>query len=278
MSGSPMISLVTIVRNDLNGIRRTLTSVQDQTFRNFEYIVVDGASNDGTKEFLEGQCKDIDSFTSEPDKSLYDAMNKGTERASGDWVLYLNAGDVLASSEALALAASKFENKDTVYFGRGRIEFDTGEGWMYPPQCISDKNCKFWLRNNLPTHQAIFFPKSFYQQNRYRLDLKISADSDYKERALATHNYTFLNQVVSRFVLGGVSTERTFKSQFRQAQDRFKRLSAPRKYIDFPLSLLKSSIRYFSYHLIGNRSYFIIHWLKSRFECARANLKYRLFL
>jgi putative colanic acid biosynthesis glycosyltransferase len=273
MSSGPLISIITIVRNDLRGLQQTFESVRAQSFKDFEYIVIDGASTDGTKEYNEQHLDQVDVFVSEPDKGLYDAMNKGTERANGQWALYLNAGDSFYAPDVLELAAAEFTQAERVYFGRGRIQFETGEGWLSPPSCISNRNCKFWLGASFPAHQAIFFPKSFYQNSRYRLDMKISADSDFKSRAFAAHEYTFFQTVIARFELGGVSTERTIKSQLRQSRDRLKRLGAPQKYIDFPISLLKGAVRYLSYHILGNRSYFLLNWAKNRSDCLRVGLK-----
>ncbi len=274
MPQPPKISIITVVWNDREGVAKTLDSVKNQTFRQFEYIVVDGASNDGTRELLEETKGQIDCLISEPDGGLYDAMNKGTDRATGDWVLYLNAGDVLATPQTLEQAVALFNQNETVYFGRAAIEFSTGGGWVYPPRCVSSDTCKFWLRRNLPNHQAMFFPRRFYENNRYRLDLKISADSDYKERAFAAVGFTFLDQVICRFALGGISSERTIRSQIRQARDRFNRLPAPRKYADLPLSLAKGLIRYGSNRLIGNVSQFVIHAIKSRVDCAVIHIRY----
>lgn len=274
MINSPKISIITIVWNGCEDMERTLASVRNQTFRDFEYIVVDGASTDGTREFLEGHKSQIDFLISEPDNGLYDAMNKGKDHASGAWALFLNAGDVLVAPETLARVFAQIDQNDTVYFGRAIIELTAGGGWVYPPRCISNKTCKYWLRNNLPNHQAMFFPRSFYHKNQYRLDLKISADSDYKERALAAKGYRILNQTICRFALDGVSSERTIRSQIRQVKDRFNRLPAPQKYIDFPLSVIKGFLRYVSYRLLGDSSRLIINWLKSRVDCAEAHVRY----
>lgn len=111
---SPKISIITIVWNDCEGMARTLASVRSQTFRDFEYIVVDGASTDGTREFLEGHEAQIDVLISEPDNGLYEAMNKGADQASGAWALFLNAGDVFATPETLARAFTQIDQNNTV--------------------------------------------------------------------------------------------------------------------------------------------------------------------
>lgn len=100
----PLITIITVVLNDRLGIERTLTSVVSQTFENRQHVIVDGQSTDGTVEFLKEQRCKFDVLLSEPDYGIYDAMNKGLRTADGDWVLFMNAGDVFASIDSLALA------------------------------------------------------------------------------------------------------------------------------------------------------------------------------
>src|SRR5262245_38437900 len=89
----PLFSIVTITYNDLAGFRETAASVAGQTFKNFEWIVVDGGSTDGTLDFLDVFPRRPDQRISEPDKGIYDAMNKGIERASGVYTIFMNGGD-----------------------------------------------------------------------------------------------------------------------------------------------------------------------------------------
>jgi putative colanic acid biosynthesis glycosyltransferase len=94
-------SIITVCRNNLNGLQRTCESIEAQSFSDFEWIVIDGASTDGTVEFMTNKVQDNISFFSEPDEGLYDAMNKGIDKASGDYLIFMNSGDQFMSGNSL---------------------------------------------------------------------------------------------------------------------------------------------------------------------------------
>ena len=91
------LSIITINYNNNNGLQKTVNSVLSQTYDNYEYIVIDGGSDDGSKAFIESQASHMDYVVSEPDNGIYDAMNKGIKKAKGDYCLFLNSWAVLVS-------------------------------------------------------------------------------------------------------------------------------------------------------------------------------------
>ena len=93
MNNSPLISIITVSYNAVKTIEDTITSVLNQTYSNIEYIIIDGASTDGTLEVIKKYQDDISIIVSEPDKGIYDAMNKGIERANGELIGIINADD-----------------------------------------------------------------------------------------------------------------------------------------------------------------------------------------
>ena len=101
---APLISIITVNFNDKIGLERTLESVFSQNFRNFEYLVIDGGSNDGSKELLEKNSEKINYWVSEPDKGIYNAMNKGISFAKGEYLIFLNSGDHLKNENSLEIA------------------------------------------------------------------------------------------------------------------------------------------------------------------------------
>lgn len=101
-SKTPKISIITIVLNNRIFLEHTIQSVSDQVFKNYEYIIIDGGSTDGTKELIKDSAGKIDYWVSEPDRGIYDAMNKGAKLAKGEWLLFLNAGDRFANPEVLS--------------------------------------------------------------------------------------------------------------------------------------------------------------------------------
>ncbi len=102
------ISIVSIAYNDCKGLRKTIESVISQTCNNYEYIIIDGGSKDNTLEVIKEYEPHIDYWVSEPDKGIYNAMNKGLKVCTGEWVLFLNSGDVFASEDVLE--SIKFSN------------------------------------------------------------------------------------------------------------------------------------------------------------------------
>lgn len=104
MPENPLFSIITVTLNNLPGLRKTRDSVTAQQFQDFEWLVVDGGSSDGSVEFLQ-DC--TANFTSAPDKGPFDAMNKGLERARGQYLLFLNAGDTLAAPDVLRQIAQR---------------------------------------------------------------------------------------------------------------------------------------------------------------------------
>jgi putative colanic acid biosynthesis glycosyltransferase len=218
------VSIITVVFNDKQGVRTTLSSIKTQTYRQMEVIVVDGQSTDGTVEVVRQFGETVSCFISEPDNGIYDAMNKGVKLATGDFVIFLNAGDYFFSDNVLDQLFGSSPDPNCLYFGRVLINSNY-ESWYFPTFSVNMKNVSRWLRGNVPNHQAMFFPKRFYQLNVFDTSLKISADADYKLRAQKVCNipFVFFDQIVSVFEVGGVSTTYTdFSSVLVRARDSWK--------------------------------------------------------
>ena len=137
---NPLFSIITVCRNAADTIAPTVASVDAQTCRLYEHIVVDGASTDGTLEWLDRHPSALRRVLSEPDKGIYDAMNKGLAMAQGDYVLFLNAGDALHAPDTLQLYADAimdndypgivYGQTDIVDAGRRRIAPRRGAGML----------------------------------------------------------------------------------------------------------------------------------------------------
>jgi len=114
--GQIKVTIITVVRNDAAGLEKTICSVTGQNYPSLEYIIIDGGSGDGTLDVIRSHAGQIASWVSEPDRGIYDAMNKGLAKATGDWVNFLNAGDTFADGSTVPmLMATDLSDIDVVY-------------------------------------------------------------------------------------------------------------------------------------------------------------------
>lgn len=97
----PLVSIVTVCYNAADMLSKTIESVSAQSYENIEYIIIDGASTDGTKQIIQNNIEHIDKFISEKDNGIYDAMNKGTANSSGEWIIFMNAGDTFYDRDTI---------------------------------------------------------------------------------------------------------------------------------------------------------------------------------
>ena len=113
----PHISIITISYNAVKDIENTILSVLNQTYPNIEYIIIDGGSTDGTLDIIKKYQDKITYWVSEPDKGIYDAMNKGTLKATGEWLNFMNAGDTFYNEQVLenVFRDNNWENTDVIY-------------------------------------------------------------------------------------------------------------------------------------------------------------------
>lgn len=123
-SKQPLISVVTVVFNDIENLQRTIESIASQTYQNVEHIVIDGGSIDGTLEIIKANLS-IDYWLSEKDGGIYDAMNKGVKVATGEWINFMNSGDVFFSDSVLSDVFNNVDLgvSDLIY---GDVEIDYG--------------------------------------------------------------------------------------------------------------------------------------------------------
>jgi len=209
------ISIITINYNNINGLIKTFNSVKNQYFKHIEYIIVDGDSKDGSVDFLNENAKEFSHLIIEKDKGIYDAMNKGLDKCTGDFCLFLNSGDYFFSEKTLKNIVEKIDDKNKVYFSTAKIMSKQAE-WLVPPE---NKNINQWLKKHTPNHQTVLFPKSFYGKNRYDLFYSIVGDVDYIQRAKQELKFIFINEITVIFELGGVSNN---TSNFKRIKKQIK--------------------------------------------------------
>jgi glycosyltransferase involved in cell wall biosynthesis len=197
----PTFSIITVSYNEERTIASTLRSILDQCWDLKELIVIDGRSTDGTVDAVAPFRGNLAHFVSEPDAGLYDAMNKGLARATGDYVCFMNAGDRFFAPDVLARMAEASGDGASLLFGRALVT--SVEGCHLSPP--GGRSIETWLGRGFPAHQATFYPRRFARDARYDLALGSAADTDYTLRAIAAATYRFVDVVVCEFTLGGIS-------------------------------------------------------------------------
>lgn len=213
------ISIITATYNSDKTIIDCLNSIFNQTYKNYEVIIIDGLSTDNTLNLVSSFSSDVRIF-SESDKGIYDAMNKGIALATGDVIAILNSDDLFFSNEILELIVSKFEldkNLDMIY---GNI--------VYVQQSNTDKIVRKWIskdyyRNyfedgNVPPHPSLFLRKRVYETaGCFNLDLKLASDYEFMLRIFKKFDFKsiFMNRCLVKMRLGG-ATNKTYFNIFNQ--------------------------------------------------------------
>jgi glycosyltransferase involved in cell wall biosynthesis len=204
------ISIITVVWNNKETVKDAIDSVLNQTYKNLEYIIIDGASTDGTIEIVQGYKDKITMFISEPDKGLYDAMNKGINLATGDIVGILNSDDFYIDDKVIQRVVREFEKKnvDSVYADLVFVKPGNLDKTVRYYDSSKFNPLKFsygWM----PAHPTFFVKKDVYKKyGVFRTDLKIAADFDILARFLFVHkiSYSYMQEVLVKMRIGGVST------------------------------------------------------------------------
>jgi len=196
------ISVITVCYNNLEGLKRTLPSVATQTYDDYEMIVIDGGSTDGSKEYIQS-IERIDYWVSEPDRGIYHAMNKGIDAAHGEYCIFMNSGDTFFSSQALENVADKLVSKD-FYVARSTFFQDNVSTTCIPPE----KMTIHFILSNALNHQGSFIRTAFLKENHYDETIPIQADWELFGRKWLRHECTYeaLPIMTSIYYLDGIST------------------------------------------------------------------------
>lgn len=206
MSGKPLISIITINYNDKKGLERTLNSVTNQTYQDFEYIVIDGGSTDGSKELIEQYNDKINYWISEPDKGVYNAMNKGVLKANGKYLLFLNSGDEFYTLNVLKENLNFIHTHDLIYFNINVVAEQNNYIKKYPSKISFS-----YLYNDTLPHPATFIKKNLFNViGLYDENLKIVSDWKFFILALVKYNatYQYVDAVFSIFYFDGISSRK----------------------------------------------------------------------
>ena len=220
---SPLISIITITYNAEKEIAPTMKSVGQQTFSNFEHLIIDGASKDKTVEIANQFSLPKTKIISEPDKGLYDAMNKGLKNATGTYVIFLNAGDTFHSEDTLQKYADEAKKGSHIIYG-DTIIVDKERNFIKPrhldvPTILDAKS---FSKGMLICHQAFMVQKDLAPL--YDINYRFSADYDWTVKCIKksdSNKNKNLNCVTIDYLSDGL----TNKNKIKSLKERFKIMS-----------------------------------------------------
>lgn len=197
----PLFTIVTVTRNNLAGLRLTAKSITQQLYKNYEWRVIDGASIDGTVDWL-NQCNARGMIAlSEPDDGLYHAMNKAIDKSRGKYVIFLNSGDEFANNKVLAKTANTISHHPAEVLYGDSFEISDGERLLK----TAFPHHRIWY-SMFTHHQAIFYSLEAIGETRYRDNLQIAGDwALTAELYKAGKSFHSLKYPVCVFERGGVS-------------------------------------------------------------------------
>ena len=152
------LSIITVNYNNLRGLKKTVESVKNQTYQEFEYLVIDGGSTDGSVAYLKDKEITFDYWVSEPDKGVYQAMNKGIKKATGDYVLFLNSGDHFLNNKVLEKNMQFIQGEDIIYFNLQVVE----NGKTFIKEYPKTLSFSYFVKDTLP-HPATFIKKEVFR-------------------------------------------------------------------------------------------------------------------
>jgi len=205
----PLITVVTVVYNGAEFLEETIKSVIEQTYDNVEYIIVDGGSTDGTLEIIKKYGHAIDYWVSEPDKGIYDAMNKGIDLGSGEWINFMNAGDFFYASETLL----KVFNSKNTFTGCHVIYGDHEVRYPNKRKIVKAGKVKNLWKGSQFCHQSAFVRMSTHKKYKFNLCKKIAADFEFFYKAHKVGlDMTVIPLTLSRVSSGGISDTKRIDS------------------------------------------------------------------
>ncbi|WP_040281391.1 glycosyltransferase family 2 protein [Psychroserpens damuponensis] len=235
------VSIITATYNSEKTLEFCMNSVLNQTYTDIEYIVVDGNSSDKSVDLITSKAKEFPNikWTSEQDKGIYDALNKGIEKATGDIVGFVHSDDFLADDECISQIVDAFmvNNVDGVYGNLHYVSFENPEVVIrnWTSQTFHSKLLK---RGWMPAHPTLFLKRKVYEtQGGFNLAYKIAADYDFILRIFNSSKYTFhyLPKTIVKMRVGGASNK-SLKNLIRKTKEDMT--AAKTNKLSFPFGVI----------------------------------------
>lgn len=219
---NPKLSIITINLNNKAGLVKTVQSVIDQSFSDYELLVIDGLSSDGSVEAIRSISNSQTKILSEKDSGIYNAMNKGIRLAKGEYLQFLNSGDYILDGSVLAKLEPFFNGVNELVYGPYAIENKNGERALLVPEFPLTLS---FLQTKTINHQSTFFHKKLFQEfGMYDESFKIAGDIDFLNRILAEREIVQANftEIISVYNLEGISSKSESAKQIELDYNRIR--------------------------------------------------------
>lgn len=211
----PFISVITVNLNNAAGLEKTISSVINQTYVDFEFIIIDGGSTDGSVDVLKRNEKSISKWISEKDNGIFNAQNKGIERASGNYCIFLNSGDYLVDENVLEKFSGLANGSDIFY---GDMYIDNGDGKLVYKRSSPKISIKKMLTDTL-WHPVSFISRDLFAKfGNYNEKFRIVSDYEFFVRVIIFHKVKtqYINHPVAVFNATGISSDMKFRRQLEE--------------------------------------------------------------
>jgi glycosyltransferase involved in cell wall biosynthesis len=225
--GSKLFAVVTVVFNSANDLESTIVSVSNQSFRDFQYIIIDGGSTDGTVDLISKYRHLIDYSVSEPDMGVYDAFNKACRQINAEWIIFLGAGDTFYNNETLECISNAMEHigeeTEIIY---GKVVVNNNNSPIKVMNRQWDQMRGKWRggRPMLPHHQGIFHRRRLFAGGSpFDISYRVAADSKLVYRSIERVDPVYVDVPVASVLLGGLSTDPRYVTITAREIDRVNR-------------------------------------------------------
>lgn len=219
------ITIITVCYNRKATIEKAIKSVLSQNYHDIEYIIIDGNSKDGTKDIIESYKDRISQYISEPDKGMYDAINKGLKLATGDVIGLMHSDDEFYDTKAISRIAARFNHDTTIegIYGDGVYVTNDAEERLVRDRIGGVFSLKKVKGGWLPLHPTVYLKRSIMEKHGlYNLDFKIASDTEFLLRYLYKHKIkmSYIDKYIVKMRMGGMST--SFKTALEVLNEDYK--------------------------------------------------------
>ena len=190
---APLISIITVSYNSSSTIEETILSIINQTYSNIEYIIIDGGSTDGTIDIIKKYNDKITYWISEPDKGIYDAMNKGIKKAKGEWINFMNCGDSFYSETTIKDVFNIANEDSDIIYGNTNLLYEFGNFIRTASLPTAENYMPFY-------HQSSFSRKEIMQERLFDIKYKICADKNFFYSIFHCGNsFEYVNLIIANY-------------------------------------------------------------------------------